>query len=735
MSDGREQAGLCLLEDLLVAANATGDLSCLTDDFLRRMGEAFRLQRISLFEVREAEGSGVSVTCRVDWTPPGSGLPSMLDGTHPPLTPCGGDPTLAEWAERRRRGEVVMGLTADLSGYARDFFRHYGIVNYLTEPVMVHGRWCGHFCVDTPDASHVWTPEERRTVRSVASVLGGLLARSATEALVSEAGRRAMVDSSIDAVVIADETGSIVEFNRAAEITFGYARADVIGRSLTQTIVPSQHVERHLQGFTRHLATGESRILRKLVEMEGRRADGSTFPVELTVNENRAGGRRLFSAFIRDISERMEGRRALERLAYYDETTGLRNRAGLLRDCAGIAAPASGAVVVLLRELGVVSASFGDDWAGPMIIETAKLLEGLLPEGARLGRIGESEFAILTARPDGARELAGVLVGRLRSAVESSGRRFYIRAGIGFVERQGQPPALLRDAEMAARDCKDGDVLAFADPMRTAHQRNLELEMALRDAIQTRTHELSLHYQPLVGTRTGGLMGFEALVRWNSPVYSNVPPSIFVPLAEAAGFAERLGAWVIENAVATCAAWNARRARRGLPLWRVSINLSATELAAPDLCARVREALERHDLTPKAVCFELTESAILNQPDIAIATLAALRALGCTTAIDDFGTGYSSFSYLQRLPMDVLKIDRSFIFDMMDNSVSRKIVSVMIEMAHALNMSVVAEGVETRAALQTLRQMGCDYAQGFVFSQPMAADAVAGLPEALAPTG
>lgn len=208
-----------------------------------------------------------------------------------------------------------------------------------------------------------------------------------------------------------------------------------------------------------------------------------------------------------------------------------------------------------------------------------------------------------------------------------------------------------------------------------------------------------------------------------------------MPLAEAGGFAERLGAWVIETAISACAGWNVRRRAHGLAPWHIAINLSATEVVAPDLIERVRQTMAFHGLPPQCVCFELTESAILNQPEIAIETLSRLRALGCTTAIDDFGTGYSSLSYLQRLPMDVLKIDRSFVLDMVDNSRSREIVRVMIEMAHGLGMSVVAEGVETTGALQILRQMGCDRAQGFLFGRAMPGDVAGTLPETLAPTG
>ncbi|TDT93538.1 PAS domain S-box-containing protein [Azorhizobium sp. AG788] len=735
MADEAEQGGLRILGDVLSAAHSAGDLSCLSPDLLARIADAFHLQRVSLFQVHEAEGRGIAATCVIDWRRPGLAFPAMTEGSHPPLTAAGGDPLLAQWAARRRRGETIIGRTRDLTGYLYGFFSHYGVVTFLTEPVMVHGRWWGHFCVDTPDAEHEWTAVERQAFKCIAAVLAGLLARSGTEGLVSEAARRAMLDTSIDAVIVADEAGAIVEFNHAAEAIFGHTREAVIGRPMTETIIPAHYIDRHRQGFMRHLATGENHIMRRLVEVEALRADGSVFPAELTVNEHRAGGRRLFSAFVRDISDRITSRRALERLAFTDMHTGLSNRTGLLRLCTGRPTRPSGAVVLMLRDLGVVKTSFGDDWAEPMIVETANLLSRMLPQEACLGRTGESEFTVVTWQPGAAAELAETLIGRLRSAIESGGRRFYLRVGLGVVERPGDATYLLRDAEMAARDCRDGHLLHFAEHMRAQHQQRLELEMALRDVIQRRTSALSLHYQPVVSARTGGLVGFEALVRWYSETHGPVSPALFVPLAEAGGFAERLGAWVIETAISACAGWNVRRRAHGLAPWHIAINLSATEVVAPDLIERVRQTMAFHGLPPQCVCFELTESAILNQPEIAIETLSRLRALGCTTAIDDFGTGYSSLSYLQRLPMDVLKIDRSFVLDMVDNSRSREIVRVMIEMAHGLGMSVVAEGVETTGALQILRQMGCDRAQGFLFGRAMPGDVAGTLPETLAPTG
>ncbi len=717
MAGGQPEKLADVFTEIISAANGKGDLSCLSPELLRRLAQVCDLQRISLFQVHEAPGMGISSTCRVDWTVPG--LPSMVRGTHPPLTVAGGDEVLQDWAGRRRRGEIVLGLTRDLNGYVRAFFEHHGIVNFLTVPVMVHGRWWGHFCVDAADADRVWTPAEQMTFHSIAEVVAGTVSRSDAERTVSEASRQVMLDTAIDAVVIADEAGAIIEFNRAAEQVFGYARSDVLGRLMTETIVPAHYCQRHKDGFARYLSCGESRILQRLVEVEALRADGTLIPVELTISEIRTDGGRIFAAYLRDISERRKAQMELERLAYFDSTTGLPNRAGLLRLCARKAPLATGAVVVQLRDLAVLAASLGDDWAEPMVVETARILGDLLPDEAALARTGESEFAVVLWNPGMAADVGKRLQDRLRTAVAVTGRRFYLRADIGVTERQGAVADLLRDAQMASRDRPDGAVRLFEEAIRVDHHRRLELETALRDAVQHRQSELSLNYQPIVELHSGRIAGFEALVRWHPPGRAAVSPCLFVPLAEASGLAHSLGEWVLDTALGDCAGWSRRRDMAGSGSRHVAINLSAAQMAAPDLAERIMAGLTRWHLDGGLVRFELTETSILSQPDQAIATLGRLKGLGCSTAIDDFGTGYSSFSYLQRLPVDTLKIDRSFIQHLVTDKRTQEIVRVMVVLAHGLGMSVVAEGIEALETHHALVDLGCDFGQGYLLGRPM----------------
>ncbi|MGU3493176.1 EAL domain-containing protein [Xanthobacteraceae bacterium A53D] len=721
-----------LLATLASAANVSNDLSCLGPDMLERIASGFELQRISLFQVNEAGDTGVYVQCVLDWTRPG--LPQLLDTRHPPIGPQSGDALLADWAARRRRGESIACRTRDLGGYVGTFARTYNLVNFLTVPLTVNGRWWGHLCFDCPDENRIWSEADRNAFRCMAEILSAVVSHSDTEQAITEASRQVMLDSAIDAVVVADEAGAIIEFNRAAEAIFGYRRAEVLGRLMTDTIVPPQMFGLHGDTLGWQFEAETQGEGKRILETEARRADASTFPVEVTVSEIRTEGRRLFAAHMRDISERLSARRELERLAFYDEATGLPNRAGVLRLCARRTDRPAGAVVVQLRDLGVLAASLGEEWAKPMVWETANILRSLLPPDADLARIGESEFAVVLWQEGDATDLAGRLGQRLNKAVVMSARRrFYLRAGIGVVERIGPIADILRDADMASRGSPDGSSSTFEDAIRASHQRRMELETALRDAVQHRRSELMLHYQPVMAIATGRVVGFEALARWRPRGRDDVPPSIFVPLAESSGLAESLGDWVIDVAMTDCAEWARARRAQGQEPQSVSINLSATQLAAPDLAERIGRKLERHGLDGGLTCFELTESAILSQPDLAIRTLHSLRSLGCATAIDDFGTGYSSFSYLQRLPMDVLKIDRSFVQDLAHNERTREIVRVMVGLAHGLGMTVVGEGVETRETLPVLARLGCDYGQGFLLGRPQARAAIEALPDHVMP--
>lgn len=703
---------LSIVADFAAALHEADDWSATVDAFVPALGAAFGFRRISIFEIHEIAGAGLGQSCTHDWRV--AGLETMLtttpyrvqDVTRPDLP-------LQRWAEQRRRGEMVMGLTRDFDGYMRAYYDHFAIVNFCTVPLMVNHRWWGTFCVDNGDAERPWSEGEVATMRLVATLISEAVERSNASFMASEASRIAMLRSSPDGVVTIDEAGVILEFNPAAETMFGLERAAAIGRPLVDVIVPEHLQAAHRTGFARYLDGGKSRILGRAVETQARRADGAIVPVELTVTEVKAEGRRLFTAYLTDISERIAAKLQLEQLAYFDAPTGLPNRTWVVRRGGSRAA---GVVVVRLPYFDVLSASLGFEFADLMLRAAAERLKEALADRGHLARTGDAEFAAVVLLPHSPAVCAELLRAAMAEAFTLDGRRFYLRCALGYVGDGTSIETMLTDARMAASGDRSG-VASYDAAVRTSHQERLAIETDLHDAVLRRSPEIHVVYQPIVSMATRRIVGYEALARWNHPVRGGVPPSIFVPVAEASGLAGPLGELVCEAAARDAVAWNRTR-RRGEPPVYVSINLSARQFSDPGLVPTLADTLRAAGTPPSFVCFELTESALMERTDDAVDTLTRLRDLGARTMIDDFGIGYSSFGYLQRFPIDGLKIDRSFVAAMAESERSREIVRVMADLAHGLGLSVVGEGVENAETFALLHAAGCDLAQGYLLGRP-----------------
>lgn len=709
---------LRVLNDFIGDVGRSQDWSQALPPLFAALGETRGYDRVALFRAHAAADAGLAVSCHSDWARPG--LASLSRTVHPSVLPSGADETQREWATRRARGEEIEGIGDTLAGYLGDYFRAHGIRRFLTVPVMVEGYWWGHLAVSLPDPAHHWSEAERAMLQAVARVMGQFEAWSRGQQDVSKAARDAMIQVSLDAIVSINEAGQISEFNPAAEQMFGFRRAAVLGRLLGETIIPPVHQNSHAQGLSAFLAGGAPRLLGRRVETEAQRSDGSVFPVELTITEIRAGGRRFFTAYLRDISDRAASQAALERLAYMDPVTGLPNRAGLLRSFRQPDGVTSGAVVLRIPNLSLLSASLGDVFVEPILIALARRLESLMPPGAHLARTGESEFAAVVPCLDEMRRIGALISQAIQAPIETEGRHFYVQGKIGIAKGASSVDSLLRDAELASR-WEGFGARMFSESLRQHHQDQLDLETELREVLLQHSDALFPMFQPLCDVNSGAVVGFEALARWRHPRRDMIPPSEFIPLAEAAGLADQLGEAMLERAAMACVAWNLHRREQGLTERYVSVNLSAMQLSAPDLVSRITRVLDRTGLPGSQVRFELTETAILTHPLLANRILQDLRNMGCGIAIDDFGTGYSSLSYLRRLPADAIKMDRSFILGLDSDLRSRRIVHVLVDLAHTLGLTVVAEGVETAAALDEIRNAGCDFAQGFFLGRPMSA--------------
>ena len=425
--------------------------------------------------------------------------------------------------------------------------------------------------------------------------------------------------------------------------------------------------------------------------------------------------------------------REIRRLAYWDTLTDLPNRVqftGLLRDAIIAARGAGTACHVLLMDLDrfknvndVLGHSFGD----ALLRRVAQRLQSQIEGRAyRLARLGGDEFALLmpNTRLAEAKAMAARLIEALEQPIALEDQNVDLGAGIGiagFPEHGADAESLLSRAEVAMYAAKTGgnEATVYDPVLDRSSQQTLSLLSELRRAVEE--NQLRLYVQPKVRLDTGAVAGMEALVRWAHPERGIVFPDQFIPFAEKTGFIRKLTAWVLERAAELAG----RLAAAGTPL-RISVNLSTRDLLDQDLPARFAELLRRYRLQPSAFCLEITESAIMDDPVRAQQTLEALHAMGVDLSIDDFGTGYSSLAYLKRLPVQELKIDKSFVLKMEMDADDAKIVRSTIDLGHNMGLKVVAEGVENLAVWDLLAKMGCDQGQGYFISRPMPAEQFAG---------
>ena len=437
-------------------------------------------------------------------------------------------------------------------------------------------------------------------------------------------------------------------------------------------------------------------------------------------------------------AERSE--RQLRFQALHDGLTGLPNRRQLEQHLEACLADARrrrggvGGVGLLFLDLDrfkLINDTLGHTHGDVLLVQAASRLCDNLRAEDFVARIGGDEFLVVLSDPrsvDGARETAHRLRQCLRSPFGMDGREFFVTASIGLAlsTDASTVETLIRDADTAMYQAKEAGrdtVAVFDDSMRAEIEARVEIEHDLRHAIDR--GELHLVYQPVLSLPDGELLGFEALVRWAHPKLGVILPTRFIPLAEESDLIVEIGGWVLEEALQQLALCRATLGGRELSM---AVNVSAAQLHDDHLVERVRSALLHHSLPGSALCFELTESEMMRDPNVAIAALSAMRRLDIRLALDDFGTEYSSLAYLQRLPVDILKIDRSFVEGLREvDSPSESLVSAILAMAGALGIDTIAEGVETAEQARLLHRLGCRAVQGYLYARPVRADQLSDL--------
>lgn len=671
-----------------------------------------------------------------------------------------------------------------------------------------------------------------------------------------EMRKSAILESALDCIITIDCDGKIIEFNPAAEKTFGYEKVQVMGGDMAELLIPPELRQQHHAGFARHMADGEQHILNRRIETEAMRADGERFPVELAVTRIDSARKPLFTAYLRDISE---SRRAAEALreserryalaangandglwdwdlrsgevyyserwlaiagidvphtehdpdtwfsrvhpddlpqlkselrahtqghtqhfsfehrmlhqdgryrwvlsrgaaifddngqahriagsltditerklteeqlrheALHDSLTGLSNRSFFMKQLDRAISLAQRnpdyrfAVLFLdLDRFKVVNDSLGHLLGDELLLTTAHRLGRCVRAADLVARFGGDEFTVLledVEHIEKVTHMAERILGALSQSLNLAGHEVFTTASIGITtsdQEYRSSEEALRDADAAMYQAKREGKARYAlfDPrLHRQALAQLHMEEDLHRAIDA--GEFHMLYQPVIDVHSGRISGFEALIRWHHPEHGQIKPADFIPVAEETGLIIPIGEWVLNESLRQHTAWQNHHAT---PLW-ISINVSGKQLLHSDLPQQVRAALEAHQVAPESVKLELTESLFLESRDEVTGALNDLKRLGVQLSIDDFGTGYSAMSYLHRLPIDALKIDRSFVNRIESDGLET--VRAIINLAKNLGLSLVAEGVENSQQLNHLRALGCPHVQGYHFSRPL----------------
>ncbi len=577
-----------------------------------------------------------------------------------------------------------------------------------------------------------------RLIETAAHVAGIAIERTRAEESLraSERRLRAIVSNSADGIVTIDERGIIESFNPAAERVFGYAAAEVVGRNVTVLMTePDQRA--HNEYIRRYTSTGQGRIIgvgpREVV---GRRKDGSTFPMDLAISEMGLDDGLRFVGIVRDITERKQNQEQLSYLAHYDPLTNLPNRLlfqDRLAQSAINAARHNRVVGVMFLDLDrfkTINDTLGHEVGDAVLKVVAERLNRCVRDGDTVSRLGGDEYAIVLADMAHAEDAASVarrIINEFSQPVRAGRHELYATASIGITLYPADDVRLehlLKNADTAmyrAKETGRNTYQFYTADMNAKAIERLDTETHLRRA-QNRG-EFLLHYQPQFDLSTGRIVGVEALIRWSHSERGMISPGEFIPVAEETGLIVSIGEWVLRTAIAQAKTWT----DAGLSYGRVAVNVSARQFRQPEFAGTVAGVLREVGLSPSSLELEVTESLLIEHEPAVLTRFAELHGMGVTFSIDDFGTGYSSLSYLKRFPIDTLKIDRAFVRDVGIESDHSTIASAIISLAHNLRLRVVAEGVESEDQAAFLRSLGCDSAQGYLFSRPLSADSVESL--------
>ncbi|MDR0664157.1 MAG: EAL domain-containing protein [Helicobacteraceae bacterium] len=546
-------------------------------------------------------------------------------------------------------------------------------------------------------------------------------------------------DNLSEAMTITDSRGRIRSVNASFTTITGYTEEEALGCTPGSILGSGQHTRE----FFRQMWAALKKEGKWYGEIINRRKNGELFPEWLSIIaiKNNAGAVEQYIALFNDISDRKQAEERIHRLAYYDPLTGLANRAlfnDRLENAIYQAHRADKMLAIIYLDLDrfkSVNDSLGHISGDTLLKKVGTMLKGFLKEGDTISRFGGDEFAILLPEIDDL-----IYIERLAAEIlQAFGKPFVLDSrevfcstsmGIAIYPSDAENASdLLKNADVALYNAKNAgrnNFQYFRDSDNKDFLARFELETSLRYAVER--DELALYYQPQIDCQTGRVYGVEALVRWRHPTIGLLQPDRFIPIAEHIGYIETIGVWCLRTACKQLAEWQ----EANVAISRIAVNVSPIQLKNPRFMENVLNVVKTAKIDPKYLELELTESSMTDDPEKIIEIFSKLRKKGIRIAIDDFGTGYSSLSYLARYPVDVLKIDKSFVHGMGEKNDTATVVRSIALLAHSLSMEIVAEGVETKAQRDYLSELKCEFLQGFLYSRPVPANEIPNLTRSIA---
>lgn len=540
----------------------------------------------------------------------------------------------------------------------------------------------------------------------------------------SEEKFRTVVDQAADGIFLIKMDGSLSNVNAAAAGMLGYKKEELLERNVSEIFqVLSQKLKEPLKcsesSESCHFEDNLAAI------------DGTRIPVDINLRLIHIGGKKKFLALGRDIRDKKKAEKAIQHMAFHDALTGLPNRwyiqSFMLEFFLKKGQENLGVILLDLDHFKVINDSMGHEAGDSLLIDVAERLRAVCKDGMIAARFGGDEFIILIPNIK-SKEAALAVSGEIFSALEKpffiGTQKVIVTASIGISispEDGSELNELLRNADLAMYRSKDNGrncCRLYDSSLNDKAVERMAKEIALHQALEK--GEFLLHYQPKLDLETKQVYGFEALLRWRKGG-KLLFPGQFIEVAEETGLIVQIGAWVMKEACRQCKAWH----DQGMEKISVSVNLSPRQFQRQDLGRLIAEILEETSLPADKLELELTESTVMKEPERAAKVLGQLKSLGVSIAIDDFGTGFSSLSYLNRFPIDVLKIDRSFIKNLEWDEANASISSSVISLGQSLKLKIVAEGVESREQLSFLEEHSCNFVQGYYISRPLDAKSAA----------